>query len=981
MESETVKPRTPINTFDEPQSIIVIGASEHNLQHINVEIPKSKLTVVTGVSGSGKSSLVYDTIYAEGQRRFVESLSAYARRFLGMLEKPKVDYITGLSPSISIDQKSVGRNPRSTVGTITDIYSYLRLLYARVGTPHCPKCHREVQPQTPQQIVDHILTRGADEQIQILAPLVRGRKGTYQRQFRSWLQKGFIQARVDGEFRSIEEDIALDRHKEHSIDLVVDRLSIAEHDRARIAEAVETALAMSNGFVTVLTPRDDLTFSEKLACPQCGFSLPELEPRIFSWNDPHGACPHCKGLGYVQDFDVALVIPDPTHTVDQIFGRTYSWMLRRKSFQKWADRYGFTKENRWQDLSKRQQHLLLRGSGDEKITYLWEWKPQTRSARSNDVEVGGIAHRPFEGLIQRMQRQYRQTTSDYIRRELEQYMRRTTCPVCQGKRLRAEAEAVTFAGYSITDLDVMPIAKLKQFFRELEVQGPQKIIAEKITREIKSRLDFLCDVGLDYLTLSRSAPTLAGGEAQRIRLASQIGSELVGVTYVCDEPSIGLHARDNRRLLNSLKRLRDLGNTVIIVEHDEATMRAADYLVDLGPGAGTQGGRIVAEGPPDAVQKAEGSITARYLRKEETIAAPIQRRRSQGQWITIKGARHNNLKNIDVRIPLGLFVAITGVSGSGKSSLIVDTLQQTLFRRFYRSHRGHVKTEDAGELILVSPGDHDEILGVEYLDKAIVIDQSPIGRTPRSNPSTYTGLWTPLRELFAGLPESQIRGYKPGRFSFNVKGGRCARCKGAGVEVVEMHFLPPVHVTCSVCKGRRYNQETLQIRYKGKNIADILSMTIAEGLEFFHDIPALHRRLKTLNEVGMGYVKLGQPATSLSGGEAQRIKLSKYLSRSTTGQTLIILDEPTTGLHFHDIKRLLEVLHQLVDRGNTVVIIEHQLDVVKTADWIIDLGPEGGDDGGYLVAEGTPEDIANCAESYTGQYLKEMLGINGGKRH
>ncbi|MCW4052194.1 MAG: excinuclease ABC subunit UvrA [Candidatus Bathyarchaeota archaeon] len=977
-----MKPRRSIYHFDEPQSILIIGASEHNLKHINVEVPKNKLTVVTGVSGSGKSSLVYDTIYAEGRRRFVESLSAYARRFLGMLEKPKVDYITGLSPSISIDQKSVGRNPRSTVGTITDIYSYLRLLYARVGTPHCPKCGREVQPQTPQQIVDKILTLREETQVQILSPIIRGRKGTYQRHFRSWLRKGFVRVRVDGEFHSIENNIVLDRNKDHTIDLVIDRLYITEQDRGRISEAIETSLKMSQGFVVLSTRKGDLTFSDKLACPYCGISLPELEPRVFSWNDPYGSCPHCRGLGYIQDFDASLLIADLTQTVGQIFSRIYPWMLRRKSFQKWADKYCFTKETRWKDLTEKQRHLLLWGSGEEKITYHWEWKPQTRSARSKDVvEFGGIAHRAFEGLVQRMKQQYQQTKSDYIRRELEQYMSRTSCPVCQGKRLRAEAEAVTFGEYSITDLDVMPIKNLKKFFQELEVKGHRKIIAETIIREIQSRLDFLCEVGLDYLTLNRSAPTLAGGEAQRIRLASQIGSELVGVTYVCDEPSIGLHARDNHRLLNSLRRLRDLGNTVIIVEHDEATMRTADHLIDLGPGAGTQGGQVVAEGSPSEVLKSEESLTARYLRKEEKIPVPSKRRQSEEQYLIIKGAKHNNLKNIDVRIPLGLFVAITGVSGSGKSSLIVDTLQQALLRRFCRSHRGHVKTEGTSEIVLVSPGNHDEILGAENLDKVIIIDQSPIGRTPRSSPATYTGLWTPLRELFASLPESQVRGYKPGRFSFNVKGGRCGKCKGAGVEVIEMHFLPPVHMTCRECKGRRYNQETLQVRYKGKNIADILSMTISEALEFFHVIPALQRRLKTLNEVGMGYVKLGQPATSLSGGEAQRIKLSKYLSRPTTGQTLIVLDEPTTGLHFDDIKRLLEVLHRLVDRGNTVLIVEHQLDVVKTADWIIDLGPEGGDEGGYIVAEGTPEDIVNCSQSYTGQYLKEIVEIKGKSQH
>jgi excinuclease ABC subunit A len=937
-----------LDDFDEPKSIIIMGASEHNLKHINLEIPKNKLTVVTGVSGSGKSSLVYDTIYAEGQRRFVESLSAFARRFLGMLEKPKVDYISGLSPSISIDQKSVGRNPRSTVGTITDIYSFLRLLYARAGVPHCPKCGREVQDQTPQQIVDRILEIGEGVQVQILAPIVRGRKGSYQKKLDNLVQDGFIHARVDGELRNIEENIALDRNKEHVIDLVVDRLVIKELGRSRISDAVETSLKMAQGFVTISRPdsgKSDLTLSEHLACPDCGISLPELEPRLFSWNDPYGACSHCKGLGYVQDYDISLIIETPSETIEQIFNRIYPWVLRRRSFQKWADKYSFAKDTPWKKLTEKQRQLLLWGSGEEKITYRWEWKSSTESAWDKALEIGGIANRAFEGLVQRMRRQYQQTKSDYIRRELEQYMSRITCPICQGSRLKSEAKAVTFCDLSIVDLDVMPIKDLKRFFQESNVKGTRQIIAEPIIREIQSRLDFLVEVGLDYLTLNRSAPTLAGGEAQRIRLASQIGSDLVGVTYVCDEPSIGLHARDNQRLLNSLKRLRDLGNTVIVVEHDEATIRSADHLVDLGPGAGVQGGQVVVEGTPHDVLRSKESLTARYLRGDEKIPVPKKRRQSKGQFLVVKGARHNNLKNVDVRIPLGLFVAVTGVSGSGKSSLIVDTLQQALFRRFYKVHRGHVKSNDASGMVLTTPGYHDEIIGVEGLNKVIIIDQSPIGRTPRSNPATYTGLWTPLRGLFASLPESQIRGYKPGRFSFNVKEGRCERCKGAGIEVIEMHFLPPVHVTCNECHGRRYNRETLHVRYKGKNIADVLSMTITEALEFFYDIPQIERRLKTLHEVGMGYVQLGQPATTLSGGEAQRIKLSKYLSRPVTGQTLIILDEPTTGLHFNDIKRLLEVLHRLVDEGNTVLIIEHQLDVVKTADWIIDLGPEGGENG------------------------------------
>ncbi len=958
MTTTTKKHNDALATEEEgPKSIIVVGAAEHNLKHIDVTIPKNTMTVVTGLSGSGKSSLVFDTIYSEGQRRFIESLSPYARQFLGMLEKPKVDFMSGLSPSISIDQKSVSRNPRSSVGTITEIYDYLRLLFARVGEPHCPKCNKKIEPQTSQQIVDRILRLKEGTKIAILAPIVRGRKGEYRKEFRDLLKRGFIRARVDGKMIEIEEGLSLDRYFEHTIEVVIDRITVKKSERGRISEAVETALNMAERVVTINTPDGDLTLSEQFACVDCGISLPEMEPRIFSWNTPQGACPHCTGIGVIREFDPDLFITDPNRSLNKGLFETDKWKVKRSFTKRVVEDYGFTMDTPWKDMTKKQKDLLLYGSGKKKFEAVWE-----SDNEEFEVQFKGTFHRPFEGWFERAKRVYKTTKSDYARRILEKYMSAQKCPVCQGKRLRPESQSVTFNDMSITDVNGFSIRGLREFFETVKIKKQFKPVADPILREIMGRIGFLEDVGLEYLTLDRSAPSLAGGEAQRIRLASQIGSNLVGVTYVCDEPSIGLHSRDNERLLKSLMRLRDLGNNVLVVEHDEETIRSADYIVDLGPGAGAEGGEVVVAGTLDDILKSKDSITAKFLRREDEIPVPEERRQPNGRYIEIKGCRHNNLKNINVRIPLGLFVSVTGVSGSGKSSLIVETLQRELARRFHHAE--------------AKPGKYDEIVGVEQLDKVIVIDQSPIGRTPRSNPATYVGLWSPLRDLFAALPESKVRGYKPGRFSFNVKGGRCEVCKGAGVEVIEMQFLPPVQVTCTECKGRRYNRETLQVRFKGKNIADILDMRIDEALEFFEGVPSVYRKLETLCQVGMGYVKLGQPATTVSGGEAQRIKLSKFLSRPATGQTLILLDEPTTGLHFADIKKLLEVLHQLVELGNSVLVIEHQLDVVKTADWVIDLGPEGGDEGGYIVAEGTPEDIAACETSYTGKYLTELLNPN-----
>ncbi len=936
-----------------PKSIVVIGAAEHNLKSVSVEIPKNKMTVITGVSGSGKSSLAFDTIFAEGQRRFVESLSPYARQFLGMLEKPNVDYMSGLSPSISIDQKSVSNNPRSTVGTITEIYDFLRLLFARVGTPHCPQCGKKIEPQTAQQIVDRVLEIPKKTRIVILAPIVRGRKGEYRKEFSELLEKGFIRARVDGEVIEIEEGMSLDRYFEHTIEVVIDRVRVEKPSRGRISEGIESALEMAEGVVTIITDEGDLTLSEQFACVDCGISLPEMEPRIFSWNTPQGACSKCTGLGIVREFDPDLFIEDPNMPLKDGAIKSDKWLLKRRIFKLVAEQYGFSLDTSWNELTNLQKRIILFGT-EEKYELHWN-----NENPDSSVQWKGTFNRSFEGFVSRAKRVYRQTKSDYRRRQLEALMAEQTCPECNGGKLKLVSQAVKYGGKSIVEINSMSITQLDEFLKSTEPEERFKPVSEPILNELESRIGFLKDVGLEYLTLDRPAPSLAGGEAQRIRLASQIGSNLVGVTYVCDEPSIGLHSRDNKRLLNSLKRLRDLENTILIVEHDEETIRFADHIVDLGPGAGAEGGEVVVSGALDDVLASKESITGKYLRGDEHIPVPHERREPNGRILEMRGCRHNNLKNIDVKIPLGLFIAVTGVSGSGKSSLVVETLQRALAREFHNAE--------------AKPGDHDEIVGSEELDKVIVIDQSPIGRTPRSNPATYVGLFTPIRELYASLPEAKIRGYKKGRFSFNTKSGRCEKCKGAGVETIEMQFLPPVEVKCTDCKGRRYDRDTLQVRYKGKNIADVLEMRIDEAVHFFEGHNRIYRRLKTLCDVGMGYIKLGQPATTLSGGEAQRIKLSKFLSRPATGQTLIMLDEPTTGLHFADIKKLLEVLHRLVDLGNTVLVIEHQLDVVKTADWIIDLGPEGGEEGGHIVAEGSPERIATSEDSYTGYYLKEML--------
>jgi excinuclease ABC subunit A len=933
--------------------IVVKGAREHNLQNIDVTIPREKLVVITGLSGSGKSSLAFDTIYAEGQRRYVESLSSYARQFLGLMEKPDVDQIDGLSPAISIDQKSTSRNPRSTVATVTEIYDYLRLLFARIGVPHCPVDGNPVTRQTVADIVDQVAGLPKDARLMILAPVVIDKKGAFEHIPEQYTRAGFARVRVDGVVYALDEFPELDKAKRHRIEVVVDRLVNNEESRTRLAQSVEQALDIAEGKLVVLNADSDnetTTFSLMYACPDHPeIAIPELEPRTFSFNSPHGACPVCTGLGNRLEVDPELVIPNGRLTIAEGAIRPFNrfnadaWYM--KKLQAVGDRYGFSLHVPTSDISPENIERILYGTGQE--TY------------KISLGIGRNFTSTYEGVIPNLERRHKETDSDFIRRDIEKFMQEKPCYRCKGLRLKPEVLAITVAGQSIMDVCVLSIDDAWSWFDGLKLNAKDAKIAQLILKEIGARLKFLQDVGLNYLTLLRSATTLSGGEAQRIRLATQIGSGLMGVLYVLDEPSIGLHQRDNGRLIATLKRLRDLGNTVIVVEHDEDTIRTADYLLDIGPGAGIHGGKVVAAGSPAEVMKTKGSITAEYLSGKKEIATPRRRRKGNGKEIVIKGARENNLQNIDVSIPLGELVVVSGVSGSGKSSLINDILSKELLARLHRAN--------------TVPGRHDDIVGIKQLDKAIIIDQSPIGRTPRSNPATYTGLFTPIRELFASVPEAKLRGYSAGRFSFNVKGGRCENCAGDGIIKIEMHFLPDVYVPCEVCHGKRYNREALEIHYKGKDISDVLDMTCEQALEFFGNIPAIARKLQTLVDVGLGYIRLGQPATTLSGGEAQRIKLSSELSRRATGRTLYILDEPTTGLHMADVDKLLKMLHALVETGNSMVVIEHNLDVIKNADWLIDMGPEGGSGGGKIVAEGTPEQVAKAKDSYTGQFLKSML--------
>jgi len=944
-------------------ALIVRGAREHNLKNINVETPRGTLTVITGLSGSGKSSLAFDTIYAEGQRRYVESLSAYARQFLGLMEKPDVDAIEGLSPAISIEQKTAGANPRSTVGTITEVYDYLRLLWARCGTPHCPNDGSPVERQSASQITELVLQWPEGAKIEVLAPLVRGRKGEFRDLFEGARKQGFVRVRVDGETYDLGDVPKLHRRQNHDIAVVVDRLVVRTADRSRLADSIETALRAAEGVVEVTqsragggTPKSTL-FSERYACPKCGLSLPELEPRQFSFNSPFGACPDCSGLGTRREVNADLVLGDPSLSI--LEGVMLPWgepsgYLRKVVLPTLAKALNFDLDTPWRDLPAAVRKTILYGAPGKTFTY------QYHSERWHGTYESG-----WRGVLAHVEKRYHDSTSDAVREQLEAFMVEQPCPTCHGRRLKPESLSVLVAGKSIGEVVTLPVSAALAFFEGLPLRangraGLDPGIARPILKEVNDRLRFLTDVGLEYLTLERSAVTLSGGEAQRIRLATQIGSRLVGVLYILDEPSIGLHQRDNKRLLATLMELRDLGNTVLVVEHDEETIRAADHVVDLGPRAGRHGGEVVAEGSLEEVLRHRESLTARYLRGELRIGIPPRRRvAAADRVLRVIGARHHNLKDLTVEFPLGLFIAVTGVSGSGKSTLVTDILYQALARHFYRAK--------------VVPGAHTRIEGLELIDKVIDIDQSPIGRTPRSNPATYTGLFTPIRELFTFLPESKIRGYGPGRFSFNVKGGRCEACQGDGLVKVEMHFLPDVYVPCEVCKGRRYNRETLEVRYKGKSIADVLDLTVADALEFFDAQPRIRSKLELLNDVGLGYIHLGQPATTLSGGEAQRVKLATELAKRDTGRTLYILDEPTTGLHFEDVRLLLDVLHRLVDKGNTVVVIEHNLDVVKTADRVLDLGPEGGDAGGRLVAAGTPEDVSRVKGSHTGQFLRKVL--------
>ena len=934
--------------------IVIRGAREHNLKNLNLTIPRDKLIVFTGLSGSGKSSLAFDTIYAEGQRRYVESLSSYARQFLGQMEKPDVDTIEGLSPAISIDQKSTNNNPRSTVGTVTEIHDYLRLLYARIGIPHCPKCGRVIRRQTVDEVVEQVMAFGEGARVQIIAPAVRGRKGEHVKLLEQIQKDGYVRVKVDGEIYDIADVLKLDKKLKHTIDVIVDRIVVRAGAESRLAGSLETAFAFGAGLAKVEHNGEEQLFSENYACPDCGVSIEELTPRMFSFNNPYGACPTCSGLGALMKIDPALIVPNEELSLRQGAINVTGWQSSNTAsiagmyLAALGDKYGFDMDTPFNKLSEQARHAILYGTGNERIHIEYR------------REFGeGSYDSPFEGVIPNLERRYKETQSDYMKHEIEEYMANIPCPDCKGKRLKSESLAVTVGGMNIAQLSDMTVRHAREKLSALTLNKTEEMIAGRILKEIDSRLGFLISVGLDYLTLSRAAGTLSGGEAQRIRLATQIGSSLVGVLYILDEPSIGLHQRDNAKLIDTLKGMRDIGNTLIVVEHDEETMLNADYIVDIGPGPGEHGGEVVFAGTPEEIMTDEKSITGKYLSGREYIAVPAKRRETGENWLQIRGARANNLKNVNVDIPLGVFTCVTGVSGSGKSSLVNEVLKKTLLRDLNRAR--------------TRPGEHDEILGIDKLDKIIDIDQSPIGRTPRSNPATYTGLFDLIRDVFAQTPDAKMRGYTNGRFSFNVKGGRCEACRGDGILKIEMHFLPDIYVPCEVCGGKRYNRETLEVKYKGKTIADVLDMTVEEALKFFAPLPKLARKLQTLYDVGLGYIRLGQSSTTLSGGEAQRVKLATELARRDTGRTLYVLDEPTTGLHTDDVKRLIAILQRLCDGGSTVVVIEHNLDVIKTADYIIDLGPEGGDMGGTIVCTGTPEQVAQNKKSYTGIYLKPML--------
>ena len=934
--------------------IIIKGAREHNLKNVDLEIPREKLVVITGLSGSGKSSLAFDTIYAEGQRRYVESLSSYARMFLGQSDKPDVDSIDGLSPAIAIDQKTTSKNPRSTVGTVTEIYDYLRLLYARIGIPHCPICGKEIKKQTVDQIVDKVLSLETGTKIQVLAPIIRGKKGEHKKELEKAKKSGYARVRADGIVYDLSEEIVLEKNKKHSLEIIVDRLVIKDEIRSRLADSVETASKLTNGLILInVLDGEDITFSQNYACPDHGASINELSPRMFSFNNPFGACKKCTGLGVFMKVDPSLVIPNANLSVNQGGIKASGWAMEGNSvaamyFEALAKKYNFSLDTPIKDLSLDIVDILLYGTRGETLTL-----------KRNLAYGKTTLERPFEGIINNLERRYKETSSNWIKEEIQGYMSEIPCDECNGKRLSKESLAVTVGGLNITDFCEMSVVKAVEFIKNLELTEKEQFIAKSIIKEINARLGFLNSVGLGYLTLSRSAGTLSGGESQRIRLATQIGSSLMGVLYILDEPSIGLHQRDNSKLLNTLEHLRDLGNTVIVVEHDEDTMKSADFIVDVGPGAGVHGGEIVCAGTVKEIEACKNSITGQYLSGARQVPLPDKRRKGNGKFLEVKGATHNNLKNINVKFPLGTLTCVTGVSGSGKSSLVNEILY-----KYLASELNRAKTRS---------GAHKEIKGLENLDKVIDINQSPIGRTPRSNPATYTGVFTDIRELYASTQDAKMHGFNSGRFSFNVKGGRCEACQGDGILKIEMHFLPDVYVPCEVCNGRRYNRETLQVKYKGKSIYDVLEMTVEEGCEFFANIPKIKRKLQTLIDVGLGYIKIGQPATTLSGGEAQRVKLATELSKRSTGKTIYILDEPTTGLHIADVHRLIEVLQALVDQGNTVIVIEHNLDLIKTADHIIDLGPEGGDQGGTIVAQGTPEEVVKCDKSYTGMYLKPLL--------